>query len=99
MMYYITVTVLLFFFLASSEVHFKCLCAELTLENCASPVQWFSPSRRLTTARSCCQASNLVIRSMTHAPQCLWQWMWHFNFPMGWTRCFTLVTIARKLVW
>ena len=39
MMYYITVTVLLFFFLASSEVHFKCLCAELTLENCASHVQ------------------------------------------------------------
>ncbi len=81
------------------ELWHDCVFAALNPVNCASPVQWSSPSRRLTTALSCCRASSSVIRSMTHVHQCLWLCMWLFSFQMAWTRCFTPVTIAHSLVW
>ena len=75
------------------------MCAELSPVSCASHVQWSSPLRRLTTVQSCCQASNLVIRSMTPVPQCLWQCMWHSSFQMDWNQCFTQAITARNPVW
>ena len=86
-------------FICKFEQWHDCLCAALTPVNCASHTQWSSPLRRLTTAQSCCRASNSVIRSTTHVPQCLWQCMWHSSFQMGWTRCFTQEKSAHNLVW
>ena len=67
---------------------FTCMCARAASwpVSCASHVPWSSPSRRSTTARTCCRASRSVTASTTRAPRCRWRCVWPSSSPTARTR-------------